>query len=86
MSNHLEWIDSDFDYKASATVDGRVYRLFRNGDGRWFVTLSHGGNGNMIRGWARTPDEAKRIAEKWERVLTQYEFPNERPEGYWEES
>ncbi|GLP83581.1 hypothetical protein [Mycobacterium antarcticum] len=76
MSTALKWTDDpERDATAVASEDSRVYCLFRTTDSRWFVTLSTEANKhriNLIRGWAWTSDEAKQIAETWERLLTSY--------------
>jgi hypothetical protein len=34
---------------------------------------------NVAQGWARTPNEAKQIAEEWEQVFRRYEMPFDPP-------
>jgi len=82
MSAGLEWTQATDGGLEKAQGFQRTYRLFKAGD-KYFVTLTAGGSAAVSRGWARTPDEVKRIAEKWESVLYQYQMPGDRPAGYW---
>lgn len=69
--------DSDPGVEGWASPNSRIYRLYLNGDGKWKVTVAVLGGENLARGWARTPDAARRIAQEWEDMFVRHEYgPN----------
>ncbi len=82
MGNRLRWIEEGPNEDGRCRADGdncRVYQVYPmtgKGEARWLAGLSlTDGNATVARGWARTLDEAKRIAAGWERVLRKHEMP-----------
>jgi hypothetical protein len=80
MSELLEWNEAsgegdNAELRASARGGGRLYRLLTQFDGMWKVSFSADdpNGGQIARGWARTENEAKQVAEEWEQAFLKYE-------------
>lgn len=86
MSKRLKWIRKDPTNPSSDVVAAgdkmRLYRItMKEHDGsEWLAWLALGDlsgdeppTAAVARGWARTLDEAKQIAEEWEESLRKHE-------------
>lgn len=75
MSKSLRWYKDGDDLPPKAYGHGgtRLYQVHVQAHGRWMATLSYdGATGVLARGWALSPDEAKRIAQEWEDGFERY--------------
>jgi hypothetical protein len=73
----LKWTETEpgEDCRWKAEGDNkRFYRIWMVGE-KWLAGLVVNGSPVISRGWARTLDQAKRIAEEWEQSLRKYEMP-----------
>ncbi len=90
MNTRLKWqkCDPNPEHDGSgwvATGDhARFYNIALIGGESWMAWLSFGepGGGAVARAWGRTLDEAKRMADQWERLLAKYEMPQ--VQEWWE--
>jgi hypothetical protein len=81
MRKRLEWAETEYgawEATTSTPSGTRVYTLNPPYDvNAWMVVLSPDREPRItvVRGWARTLDEAKQVADEWERAFCRRQTP-----------